>query len=293
MVTTLSVDIIGLGTCNADFILKIPRFVSADDEVEIEQFILSLGGSASNFCVALSRLNVKTGIMARVGNDGIGKWALEKFKKEGVDIERLVPVEGSTGMTFIAVDPSGERSIYSFTGANKQFKVDKQDINYIKNSKILHISGIYCEVADEASKYANKLSFNPGTLLSAYGINKLSPIIKRTKFLFLNKKELFLLTKKKLKDGAQLLLDKGVPIVIVTQGCDGASLYTKHEIIHSSPCDVKAVDTTGAGDSFAAGFLAAYSKNNDISYCLDYANHVAAECIQKLGPMNVPRNFKF
>ena len=291
--TPLSVDIIGLGTCNADFILKIPRFVSGDDEVEVEQFFSSLGGSASNFCVALSRLNVNTGIMARVGTDDIGRWALDKFKKEGVDIERLIPVEGSTGMTFIAVDPSGERSIYSFTGANKHFMVDELDIDYIKNSKILHISGIYLEVADEASKHAYQLSLNPGTLLSAFGINKLSPIIKRTKFLFLNKKELFLLTKKDLIDGTQLLLEKGVPIVIVTQGCEGASVYTQQEIIHSSACEVKAVDTTGAGDAFAAGFLAAYNKNKDISYCLKYANHVAAECVQKWGPMNVPRNFKY
>ncbi|MDI6643729.1 MAG: carbohydrate kinase family protein [Methanobacteriaceae archaeon] len=286
-------DIIGLGTCNADFILKIPRFVCGDDEVEVEQFFSSLGGSASNFCVALSRLNVKTGIMARIGDDELGKWALDKFKEEGVDIERLVSVEGSTGMTFIAVDPSGERSIYSFTGANKQFKVSDDDINYIKKSKILHISGIYCEVADEASKHSNQISLNPGTLLSAYGIDKLLNIIKRTKFLFLNKKELLLLTNKDLKDGAQILLDEGVPIVIVTQGCDGASVFTQEDIIHSSACDVKVVDTTGAGDAFAAGFLAAYSKNKDILDCLEFANQVAAECVQKWGPMNVPRNFKY
>lgn len=283
------VDIVGLGTCNADFILKIPRFVASDDEVEVEQIFSSLGGSASNFSVALSRLNVKTGIMARIGDDELGKWALDKFKEEKVDVERLVSVNGSTGMTFIAVVPSGERSIYSFTGANKQFIIDEEDINYIKNSKILHISGIYCEVADEASKHANELSLNPGTLLSSYGIDALYHIIKRAKFLFLNKKELFLLTKKELDEGAQLLLDMGVPLVIVTMGSDGANLYTQEGVIHSSACDVKAVDTTGAGDAFAAGFLAAYIKDEDLMDCLDYANLVAAECVKEFGPMNVPR----
>lgn len=287
----MSIDIVGLGTCNADFILKIPRFVCGDDEVEVKQIFSSLGGSASNFTVTLARLNIKTGIMARIGDDRLGKWALDKFKREEVDVKRLVTVEGSTGMTFIAVDPSAERSIYSFTGANKQFIVDKEDINYIKNSKILHISGTYCEVADEASKYANELSFNPGSLLSVYGVEKLSHIIKRAKFLFLNEKELFLLTKKDLEEGVQIILDLGVPFIIVTMGGDGASLYNQEGFIHSSACDVKAVDTTGAGDAFAAGFLAAYSRDKDLQQCLNYANLVASLCVKEFGPMNVPRGF--
>ncbi|MGC9516628.1 MAG: carbohydrate kinase family protein [Methanomicrobiales archaeon] len=285
----MSVDVVGLGTCNADFILKVPRFVCGDDEVDVQQIFTSLGGSATNFTVGISRLDVKSGIIARVGDDELGTWALNNFQGEGVDVERLLLLEGSTGMTFIAVDPSGERSIYSFMGANKDLKLNKDDLKYIKNSKLLHISGTYREVADEASKHANTLSFNPGTLLAYYGLENLSQIIKRAKFLFLNEKELYLLTKKDLELGTQAILDLDVPYVIVTRGAEGANLYTPEEVIHYPAYQVKTADTTGAGDAFAAGFIASYIKKKDVTECMDYANYVASECVKKFGPMNVPK----
>ena len=73
-----------------------------------------------------------------------------------------------------------------------------------------------------------------------------------------------------------MLLDMGAKMVIVTCGKHGASLYTGKEIIHSPARKVKALDTTGAGDSFAAGFIAAFLKDKNLNYCLDYANLVAS-----------------
>ena len=71
----------------------------------------------------------------------------------------------------------------------------KKILNHIKNSEILHITGMYIEVVEEASKHANLLSFNPGTLLSSYGMESLEKILKRTHILFLNKKEVTLLNR--------------------------------------------------------------------------------------------------
>lgn len=285
----MSVDVVGLGTCNIDFINKVPRLVGIDDEVNVEKLVLSVGGSASNFTVGLSRLNISTGIIARIGNDYFGQLCAKKLCDEGVETQRLLSIDAPTGMVFIAVDPPGERSMYSFMGANAEFKLLKEDIDYIKSSKVLHITGMYKEVFEEASRYANFLSLNPGTLLSEYGIDELYKPIKRSNVIFLNKKEVKILTGENLKNGTQALLDTGAKMVVVTCGKEGANLYTKDEIIHSPVKETAALDTTGAGDSFAAGFIAAYIKNKKLNECLDFANTVASSCVGKIGAMNVSR----
>ncbi len=278
-----------LGTCNIDFIMKVPRFTLADDEVDIEKLKISLGGSASNFAVALSRVGVDVGIIARIGDDNFGRYATQKFEKEGVKTARLLNLTESTGMAFIAVDADGERSIYTSMGANAKFALEKEDIEYIKGSRLLHVTGMYKEVVEEATRYSDLISLNPGTVLSSFGIDSLEKIIKRAHIIFLNEKEVSLLTGEDQEVGAELLVDLGVPLVVVTCGKRGASLYTTGGMIHSTPKEVDTLDTTGAGDAFAAGFIACYLKNKDMKQCLQYGNLLASTCVGKLGPINVPR----
>ena len=278
-------DVLALGTCNIDFLMKVARFSSADDEVDIENLNISLGGSAANFAVKTSRLGLNTGIMARIGEDHYGHYICSQFKKEKINTEQLISIDERTGMAFISVDPRGERSIYTFMGANSKFKLEKQDIHLIKRSEILHITGMYTEVVEEASKHANILSLNPGSLMSSYGMEKLANILKNTEILFLNKKEVTLLTGKNFEDGAKLLIDTGIPMVVVTMGRDGSKVYTQNEDFEYHSKDVNVLDTTGAGDSFAAGFINAFHKKKDLIECLKHGYESAQQCITKIGSM--------
>ena len=285
-----SPQITALGTCNIDFLMKVPRFSEADDEVDIEDLHISLGGSATNFAVGLSRAGVDVGIIARIGNDDYGEFAFSKLEKEGVKTDRLIRISKSTGMAFIAVDSYGERSIYTSMGANAYFKLLKEDIDYIKSSKILHITGMYKEVVEEAAKHANFLSFNPGAALSAFGLDDLKKIIKKTNILFLNKKEVLTLTGEDFNEGAQNLVDMGVSLVVVTCGELGACLYTPDEIIHSQTTKTESLDTTGAGDAFAAGFIEGFIKNEEFNECLQMGNRSAYACLSKLGAVSIPHH---
>jgi sugar/nucleoside kinase (ribokinase family) len=287
--TNPSPDVAALGTCNIDFLMKVPRFSRADDEVDVENMKVSLGGSASNFAVGLSRVGVDVGIMSRIGYDNFGDFAMSKFKREGVKTDRLLKIPESTGMAFIAVDGEGERSIYTSMGANAKFKLEKDDLKYIKGSKLLHVTGMYKEVVEEVTQHANLLSLNPGTVLSSYGLDSLYKIIKRADVIFLNKKEVTLLTGEDFQDGAKILVDIGVPLVVVTCGKRGASLYTARGMIHATPSRIEALDTTGAGDAFAAGFIASFIKNKELKKCLQLGNLLASNCVARLGPINVPK----
>jgi alpha-D-ribose-1-phosphate 5-kinase (ATP) len=272
-----------LGTCSIDFISHVSRLAKADDEVNVDKLHVSLGGSASNFVTCLSQLGVNISILANVGDDNFGEIARQQLSQKGVDIKRLITIKGRTGMAFIAVDDDAERSIYTYMGSNADFKLEKEDLNYIKSSDIVHITGMYYEVVEEASKHAKVLSFNPGSILSSFGLGKLNKIIKRTDILFLNKKEVTLLTNMKIDDGTRFLIELGVPIVVVTMGKDGAMVYTSEEVIKTPAKPVKALDTTGAGDVFAAGFLASFLKDQDLKECLHFANQLAAQCVENLG----------
>lgn len=279
-------EVTALGTCNVDFIMKVPRISEADDEVDVEEVKISLGGSASNFAVGLSRTGVDVGIMARIGDDTYGQFAAIKLEEEGVKTDRLLRISESTGMAFIAVDGEGERSIYTSMGANARFKLEKEDVNYIQGSKLLHITGMYKEVVEEAVKHSDLISLNPGTALSSYGIDELEKIIGKAHILFLNKKEAELLTRKGFHEGAKYLVDTGIPLVLVTCGRRGACLYTPDEVIYSSTSKTEPLDTTGAGDAFAAGFISGYIKDEELDKCLEIANQLACDCVGKLGAVN-------
>ncbi len=279
-------DVLGLGTCNTDFLMNVSRFSDADDEVDIEKLSISLGGSAANFTVEVSRLGLNAGIMARIGKDQYGEYILSEFKRENIDTDRLLPINEKTGMAFIAVEPRGERSIYAFMGANSKFKLEKEDITKIKHSEILHITGMYIEVVEEASKHANILSFNPGALLSSYGIDNLEKILKRTDILFLNQKEVTILTGMECNDGALKLVETGVPLVVVTMGNKGAIVHAKSSIIHQPANSLDVIDTTGAGDSFAAGFISAFYQKKGLKECLKVGNESAASCVSRLGALD-------
>jgi ribokinase len=193
-------------------------------------------------------------------------------------------------MAFIAVDNYGERSIYTSMGANSSFKLEKEDINYINESKILHVTGMYKEVVEEATKHTDFLSFNPGAALSAFGIRDLKEIIKRANILFLNKKEVSTLTGEYYHEGAKNLVDMGVPLVVVTCGGHGACIYTPDKIIHSPTIKTESLDTTGAGDAFAAGFIEGVIKNKELNKCLQMGNKSACTCLGRLGAVNIPHH---
>jgi sugar/nucleoside kinase (ribokinase family) len=279
-------DVLGLGTCNTDFLMNVSRFPDADDEVDIEKLRISLGGSAANFTVGVSRLGLNAGIMARIGQDQYGEYILSEFKREKIDTNRLLPIDEKTGMAFIAVEPEGERSIYTYMGANSKFKLEKEDIAYIKNSEILHVTGMYIEVVIEASKHANILSFNPGALLSSYGLDALEKILKKTDILFLNQKEVTILTDMDCNDGALELIENGVPLVVVTMGNKGAIVYTPSGQIQYPSHKLNVLDTTGAGDSFAAGFITAFYQKKGLNECLKAGNKSASSCVSKFGSLD-------
>lgn len=279
----MNLDVVSVGTCNMDFILKVPHFVELDGEMYIEEVKKIPGGSALNFAIKTSLNGLNSGIVAKIGNDHHGEVVLDVLSKKGIETSRIEKIDDSTGMAFISVDGSGKRSIYSFMGANEKLSLSKGDFDYIKSTEMTYLGGTYWEVAYAAAKHANNLSFAPGALLSTFGLDKLEPVLSNTDILFLNEKEVKILTGLELNKGIDLLIGIGIPLVVITLGDKGSILHNQKEIIKCSAKQVPVLDTTGAGDAFAAGFISQWFKKKSLNSCLKFATSSAANCIAKLG----------
>ncbi|PKL69119.1 MAG: carbohydrate kinase family protein [Methanobacteriales archaeon HGW-Methanobacteriales-1] len=266
-----------------DFILKVPQFVELDGEMYIEEVKKIPGGSALNFAMKTSLNGLNSGIIAKIGNDHHGEIILDKLSKRCIETSRIEKIDDSTGMAFISVDGNGKRSIYSFMGANEELNLSKEDFEYITSAEITHLSGTYWEVAYAAAKHVNTLSFAPGALLSTFGLDKLEPVLSNTDILFLNEKEVKILTGLELNKGIDLLIENGIPLVVITLGDKGSILRNQKEMIKFPAKSVQVVDTTGAGDTFAAGFISQWFKKKSLNSCLKLATSSAADCICKLG----------
>lgn len=288
-----NIEIVGLGALNIDHIYKVERILDDGEGVVLEAVSFP-GGSAANTTYGLAKLGIKTGFCGVVGGDDDGKIMLRDFKKVGVDISRIRIKRGAkTGSALCLSDKQGKRSLYVLPGANNQLTINDLDLNYINQASVLHLSSfaddrqlkVVLELTDRLAPSV-KLSFAPGALYAIKGLKNLAPILKRTSILFLNQSETRQLTGKDVTTGAEGCLRQGCHIVVVTLGTGGklgktlAVGYirdTEHEyIIKPLRREKGAVDTTGAGDAFAAGFLYGLLKGKGLEEC-GYLGNIAAQ----------------
>ena len=279
-----AIEVIGIGAMNMDNIYSVERIL-ADGETTVEDFRLSPGGSAANTIYALAKLGISTGFIGAVGDDKEGEMLVKDLESVGVDVSQAKVERGvRTGLVQCFSDKRGRRAPYVLPGANSLLASSDIDLAYIGQSKILHLSSfadeeqlvIHKELVVKISP-AIKISFAPGSIYAAMGINALEPIIKKSHIMFLNREEVEELTATDFQTGAQRLQNLGCQIVAVTLGagirkgnttvaCYVASSEGEY-MIEAKTAKKPEGDTIGAGDAFAAGFLYGFLRSKDLSEC--------------------------
>ncbi len=304
------VQVVGLGALNMDYIYQVESILGDEETAdpykyrEAEQKPLGKfpGGSAANTIYGLARLGIKTGFVGVIGDDEDGGLLLKDFRKVGVDTSQIsMKPRAKTGLARCLVDKLNFRSIQVTPGANSLLTIDDIDLDYINQAEILHISSfvdsaqleVLLELVNKLDSSV-KVSFSPGELYAVRGLGPLAPILARTHVLFANKKEVEQLTGRDFKKGAEVCLQYGCHIVAVTLG-RGAKLETmmatsyvrdasNEYIIEPGDNRVMAIlDTTGAGDAFAAGFLYGLVNEKPLNECGRLGDIVARFSITKTG----------
>jgi ribokinase len=296
-----SFDVIGFGAINYDNLLIVDRIV-IDGEQVIKKSSVQPGGSAANTIFGLSKLGIKCGFVGAVGSDHEGKSVLKDFTSAGIDTTGIIiKNKTKTGYTICISDQRNNRSIYIKPGANNKIDTEDIDYHYVNLSKILHLSSfvddsqfrLQSKLVDNISKKVT-VSFSPGILYAQKGIDDLLPILNKTGILFATRTEIETMTKSDLLVGAKQCLEAGCKYVVVTMGKGYkennkyiiGNVFTRdlrYEVSMQEKTILRKTESTGAGDSFAAGFLFGVLNKKDIAECTRIGHITAISTLQKIG----------
>ena len=285
-------DVVGFGALNVDRLYRVNKISAAGAEGYVTCYEEACGGSAANTIAGLSRLGCKTGFIGKVADDPEGQRLLEGFSKEGVDIAGIrVQKASRSGVVMGFVDEEGERALYIDPGANDTLTLNEVKTEYASQAKFLHLASFVGQKAFGTQKTLLnkmpgnvKISLDPGEVYARKGLATLEPILERCYVLLPNARELQILTgESDYQENATVMLDNGAKIVAVKLGKNGCYVTDGKKDHHVEAFKVDAVDTTGAGDAFNAGFLYGLLKGKRLNECGRIGNFVASRCVMKMG----------
>lgn len=263
------------GHVNWDVTLRVDGLPPVDGEARIVDQCQSGGGSASNAAVVLSGLGVMTTVLGSIGCDEHGWSARRELEAAGVKTRLVETPDRETSVKYLVVDENGEVMILGNDGANEAFGSDDLPADALENADHLHLTGQNPETAAALAELADDVgtpvSFDPGRRL---GDRTYEATLATADLVFCNEREA--------DRAAEMDLLSDVSTLIVKRGSGGAAMYTDKESMTRPGFDVDPVDTTGAGDAFAAGFIAGRLAGSD-EYALSVGNACGALASRRTG----------
>ncbi|XP_076025651.1 ribokinase [Genypterus blacodes] len=290
-------DVMVVGSCMTDLVSQTPRLPKAGETIHGHKFFIGFGGKGANQCIQAARLGAKTAMVCKVGKDFFGDNYIQNFKDNGVHTGFVGQTsDAATGAASITVNDAGENAIVIVAGANMLLGAEElQDARAaLSRAKVLVCQ---LEISPLSSLRALRTAqenhvrtvFNP-----APATPDLDPEFYRVSDVFCcNESEAELLTGSSVatveearRAGAELLR-RGCGSVIVTMGPQGSVVMKAQDSAsqHIPTTAVKAVDTTGAGDSFigALAFYMAHYPTMPLEEMAQRANQVASVSVQAVG----------
>ena len=256
------------------------------------------GGSAANTAVGAAALGAKVGFVGKVREDELGRLFAHDLRSVGVAFETAPAREGpATARSFILVTPDGERTMNTYLGACQALGPDDIDPEAVRSARMVYLEGYLWDppAAKEAFRKAAEIAHAAGnrvalTLSDAFCVDRYRAEFRELMrdgtldVVFANIHELKSLYETADEDSALAALREERVLGIVTRSADGALIVERSgtQAVPASPVEA-VVDTTGAGDLFAAGFLAGLAHGLPSRDCARLGGLAAAEVIGHLG----------
>jgi ribokinase len=284
-----------VGSLNADLVLKVPRFPAPGETIAAESLTLFSGGKGANQATGAAKLGSSVSMVGRVGDDNYAAFLRGELANAGVDISyvRSVP-ETPTGTATILVDAAGQNQIVIVAGANGSFgrsELESQSAAFSGAKVVLLQLEIPLETVQAAVLLARRAS--AVVVLDPTPVRPLpDQLLAAVDYLTPNESELCLLTGTS-SDGAlsmaeaearaRQLLGRGARRVLVKLAERGALLVTAQGARAFPPFEVKAVDSTAAGDAFNAGLGYALARGLPETRSIEVAMAAGACAVTKRG----------
>lgn len=265
-------------------------------KVYSDKVYLVNGGSAANVAVSFANLGLKAQIVCRLGNDFLGKDILANIKAKKISTKLIqFDHKHKTGLSFVVnVGQDNEHVIFAYRGANDYLDLNQDKVNKI-NTPWIYLTSLpknYTKQLDvlfhHVARKKIKLAWNPGAQQLQLSSTKLREYLSKTQVLIVNRDEaLEMLAKHKVKNNIRDLIKNlhkfGQKITVITDGQKGSYAFDGQELHFCPVKKVKALNTTGAGDSFGAGFVAGWIKYRDIKKALALGTYNSAAVVSKIG----------
>lgn len=294
-----SLDVITFGEAMAMFMANQPGSLH-----EVNQFTRELAGAETNVAIGLARLGLRSGWVSKVGRDAFGTFIIERLKNENVDIESvLVDDYYPTGFQLKSKVIEGDPEVQYFRKGSAASHLSIDDFNEacFKAASHLHMTGIPLALSEQARSYAKhalsfmkkngrSVSFDPNLRPSLWTsqeemVEQINTAAFQADYVFPGISEGEILTGfKNPRDIASFYLEKGVKLVVIKIGEEGAFYKTLNEEGIVSGFKVKEViDTVGAGDGFAVGVISGLIENLSIEDAVLRGNAIGALAVQAPG----------
>jgi ribokinase len=261
-------------------------------KVYVEDRFSALGGCACNISVGVSRLGIEAFALGNVGEDFDRDWILSVLSKEGVDVMNIHTIDKSdTDLSVIVVDThTGERTIFANRDVGEHLHIEREQL---KGYDWCFVGSLYGDgietnmrlLHDACADNIIKLAYNPGGKNIQDDENIVLDLIHHASAVFVNKSEAQKIVLKfdlqyneeEINDEAFLMdvIKKHMHsdgVVVLTDGLRGAWTSDNDYVYHTNTIEKAVVDTTGAGDAFASGFLASLLHGNDMSECMQWGS---------------------
>jgi sugar/nucleoside kinase (ribokinase family) len=275
-----------VGDTNLDVLMYgLPEQLPCERELLARDMAIRVGGSGAITAHNLAALGNSVGFITTVPGDEFGRLCHVELQSAGVDLSCSANLPDSrTGVT-VHLQHSQQRHMFTYAGATFQLNFEHLNIGYLSDSRHFHMSSYYLqraltpripELFDQLKAAGLTISLDPNDDPGQKWDRSILDSIQFVDVLMPNEREACLMAGKHNLDHAIEALRKLVPLLVIKRGASGASAYAASGETHAPADALKIVDAVGAGDSFNAGFLHAWTRGCDIPEALAMGNRTGA-----------------
>lgn len=286
------VDCFVAGEANIDLLIQSTAALEPGTEKLAQNLQIALGGSSAITAFNLSSLGAKVSFIGVVGTDSFGSVVKERLAAGRVDLTLLRRTEREkTGIT-VWFDRSGKRAGITYLGTIPLLRPADIPLDQLRRGRHFHVGHYFllknlhakaATVFAEAKRLGLTTSLDCNYDPAEKWDSNIRKVLQHVDIFFPNEQEASLLTGCKRVEDAARELGKLARTVVVKLGARGVLVFTEGETFRVAALKVRAVDTTGAGDSFNAGFLARFLRGAPIRECAQAGVAAAARCVRKVG----------
>lgn len=280
-------DVTIAGELNLDLILYgLPEQLPPERELLASEMSITLGSSSAILAHNLASLGSRVGFISCIGNDDLGRTALDRLQTAGVDVSRVLTKSepAKTGLTVI-LQREGGRNILTYPGTIFDLQMKDLDLEYLSSSRHFHLSSFYLQknlrpqlpgLLERMKKGGLTVSLDCNDDPANRWEDDLKQALRHVHVFLPNAREAMRIAGETNLDRAFDQLSQLVPMLVVKLGSKGALARRGTEQCFSPALKTEVVDPVGAGDSFDAGFLHEFIRGADLQTCLDAGNLAGA-----------------